>query len=98
VKYTFPSFSISTMRTSAKLASGPLWRSRSENLSNDQRVRRSYERAKSVVDLYRNKLSSLVTTVTDCISELTADDILDVSSRYWEFQWVIRLKLFHRLC
>ncbi|TFY83070.1 hypothetical protein EWM64_g940 [Hericium alpestre] len=51
------------------LAQSPLFRLQSEGLSQTERVRLSYKRAKAVVHAYN----------------LTAEDIINVSPRYWEF-------------
>ncbi|THU80154.1 acyl-CoA dehydrogenase NM domain-like protein [Dendrothele bispora CBS 962.96] len=57
------------MHITTALASSPLWQIRPEALSFDQRIKLSYERCKSVVQAY----------------DLTADDITNVSQKYWDF-------------
>ncbi|ESK86756.1 acyl- oxidase [Moniliophthora roreri MCA 2997] len=56
-------------RITSQLARSPLWRIRTEQLSFEERVSLSYERCKSVVNAY----------------QLTADDILNLSPKYWAF-------------
>ncbi|EEB91389.1 hypothetical protein MPER_10256, partial [Moniliophthora perniciosa FA553] len=56
-------------RTTAQLARTRLWTTRTASLTVEQRVQLSYERCKSVVNAYR----------------LTADDIRNVSPKYWAF-------------
>ncbi|TFY70717.1 hypothetical protein EVG20_g2294 [Dentipellis fragilis] len=51
------------------LAQSPLFRLQTEGLPSSERVRLSYQRARAVVQTYN----------------LTADDILNVTPRYWEF-------------
>ncbi|KAJ7573747.1 acyl-CoA dehydrogenase NM domain-like protein [Mycena floridula] len=58
------------MWRSTELAASPLFQLRSAALPWDQRIALSYERAKAIASLYR----------------LSADDVLHVSSKYWEFQ------------
>ncbi|KAJ7485054.1 acyl-CoA dehydrogenase NM domain-like protein [Mycena galericulata] len=58
------------MARSSTLSLTPLFQVKEENLSWKSRVRLSYDRAKAIVALYN----------------LTVDDILDVSRKYWEFQ------------
>ncbi|KAJ7485061.1 acyl-CoA dehydrogenase NM domain-like protein [Mycena galericulata] len=55
--------------TSSALSLTPLFRAKSENLSWNNRVGLSYDRAKAIAALY----------------SLTVDDILDISPKYWEF-------------
>ncbi|KAJ7652808.1 acyl-CoA dehydrogenase NM domain-like protein [Mycena polygramma] len=57
------------MPKSSALALTPLFQRQSETLPWTDRIALSYERAKAVAALYK----------------LTADDILDVSPKYWEF-------------
>ncbi|KAG7440704.1 acyl-CoA dehydrogenase NM domain-like protein [Guyanagaster necrorhizus] len=57
------------MRSTSQLATTTLWQIRSENLSFEERVKLTYERCKSVVQHFN----------------LTAEDVLNVTPRYWEF-------------
>ncbi|KAJ7171664.1 acyl-CoA dehydrogenase NM domain-like protein [Mycena crocata] len=57
------------MRRSSELSVSPLFQVKSETLPWHQRIALSYDRAKAIARLY----------------ELTADDVLYVSPKYWEF-------------
>ncbi|KAJ7488099.1 acyl-CoA dehydrogenase NM domain-like protein [Mycena latifolia] len=58
------------MYKSSALSLSPLFQTRAVTLSWDDRITLSYDRAKAIAALY----------------QLTVDDVLNVSSKYWEFQ------------
>lgn len=69
------------------LASTPLWQIRHEFLSIKERAELAYQRAQSVVQHYSKILSNYRTIIdlTTFESDLTADDVLHLSERYWRF-------------
>lgn len=74
------------MRSTSQLATTPLWQILPENLPLEERVRLTYARCKSVVQHFST--CELFWRYLECSllhKDLTAEDVLNVSPRYWEF-------------
>lgn len=75
------------MHPTFELARSPLFQVRSETLTWSERVQLSYDRAREVVKIYSAYTAASTSSIPySCLTmDLTMNDILHLSEKYWQF-------------